>query len=130
MFKFYLDVYRSGLIIFCGVNVEIDFDINGSEAKYAFREFDNGRFKGRNPITRHPNILRAIIIGKKGWGLWVKSWTKGIVDWTFTKEEILQQFIDKKIVIPNSLMLEWDNLILKKKIERNEIYFNQLKKKL
>ena len=45
MFDFYLKIYRTGLITFCGVEVNINFDVNGSEGKYAFREYDNGRFK-------------------------------------------------------------------------------------
>lgn len=126
MFEFYLKVYRTGIITFCGDKITIDFDVNGSDAKFGFREFDNGRFKGINPITRHPNILKAIILGKKGWGLWVSQWSDGIVDWSFTKEEILKEFQIRDIIIPDSLMLEWDKLIKKKKEIRNEIYYNQL----
>ncbi len=127
MFEFYFKVYRSGLITFCGDIINIDFDINGSEGKFAFREYDNGRFRGMNPITRHPNILKSVITGKKGWGLWVSSWTEGIVDWTFTKEEILKEFNIRNIEIPDSLMLEWDKLIQKKKDIRNENYLKTLK---
>lgn len=128
MFEFYFKVYRSGLITFCGNIINIDFDINGSEAKFAFREYDNGRFKGMNPITRHPNILKSIIIGKKGWGLWVNSWSDGIVDWSFTKNEILEEFEIRNIKIPEPLMLEWDKLILRKKQIRNEQYLKELDK--
>ena len=128
MFEFYFKIYRSGLITFCGDIINIDFDINGSEGKYAFREYDNGRFKGMNPITRHSNILKSVIIGKKGWGLWISQWTEGIVDWTFTKEEILKEFEIRDIKIPESLMLEWDKLILKKKQIRNEQYLKELRK--
>ena len=127
MFDFYLQVYRSGLITFCGVDVPVDFDVNGSDGKFGFREYDNGRFKLTNPVTRHPNILRAVIIGKKGWGLWVSSWTDGIVEWTFTKEEILKEFSDRGIEIPESLMLEWDKLIQKRKEIRNENYLKQIR---
>jgi hypothetical protein len=128
MFDFYLKIYRTGLINFCGVEVNIDFDVNGSEGKYAFREYDNGRFKLTTPITRHPNILKGIIIGKKGWGLWVSQYTEGIVDWTFTKEEILKEFEIRDIDIPESLMLEWDKLIQKKKEIRNQKYLESLRK--
>ena len=68
------------------------------------------------------NILQSVIIGKKGWGLWVSQWTDGIVDWSFTKEEILKEFELRDIEIPESLMIEWDKLILKRKIIRNENY--------
>lgn len=127
MFDFYLKVYRTGLITFCGVDVKVDFDVNGSDGKFGFREYDNGRFKNMTPISRHSNILKGVIIGKKGWGLWVSQWTDGIVDWTFTKEEILQEFIERNIIIPESLMLEWDKLIQKKKQIRNEQYYNNYK---
>lgn len=127
MFNFYLKVYRTGLITFCGVGVEVDFDVNGSDGKFGFREYDNGRFKHMNPISRHPNILRGVIIGKKGWGLWCEQWSQGIVDWTFTKEEILEEFTSRGIEIPESLMLEWDKLIEKKKIKRNQEYLDKLK---
>ena len=127
MFNFYLKIYRSGLINFCGVGVEVDFDINGSDGKFSFREYDNGRFKQMNPISRHPNILRGVIIGKKGWGLWVETWSQGIVDWSFTKEEILEEFTSRGIEIPEPLMIEWDKLIERKKIKRNLDYLNTLK---
>ena len=127
MFNFYLSVYRSGLITFCGVGVEVDFDVNGSDGKFGFREYDNGRFKFKTPISKHPNILRGVIIGKKGWGLWVEQWSQGIVDWSFTKEEILEEFTKRNIEIPEPLMLEWDKLIERKRIKRNLEYLNSLK---
>ena len=122
MFEFYFKIYRSGLITFCGDIVKVDFDVNGSEGKFAFREYDNGRFKNMTPISKHPNILQSVIIGKKGWGLWVSQWTEGIMDWTFTKEEILEEFTKRNIEIPESLMLEWDKLIEKKRKIRNDNY--------
>jgi len=130
MFDFYLSVYRTGLITFCGVGVEVDFDVNGSDGKYGFREYDNGRFKLKTPISRHPNILRGVIIGKKGWGLWVETWSQGIVDWSFTKEELLLEFEKRNIVIPEPLMIEWDKLIERKKNKRNQDYFQIISKKL
>lgn len=126
MFEFYFKIYRSGIVTFCGDNVKVDFNIDGSDAKFAFREYDNGRFKNITPISRHPNILRAIIIGKKGWGLWVSQWTDGIIDWTFTKEDILQEFKNKNIEIPEPLMIEWDKLIDKRKYIRNINYLKSL----
>lgn len=123
MFNFYLNVYRSGIITFCGVDVTVDFDINGSEGKYAFREFDNGRFKGRNPITKHPNILRAVIIGKKGWGLLLSEWSNGIGSGLFTKYEFYELFESNNIEIPESLINEFNNLVCKKR----EFYENDQK---
>ena len=126
MFDFYLKVYRSGLITFCGVDVQVDFDVNGSDGKFGFREYDNGRFKNRTPVSRHPNVLRSVIIGKKGWGLWIEQWSQGIVEWSFTKDEILQEFIKRDITIPEPLMIEWDKLIERKKIKRNQKYLDSL----
>ena len=122
MFDFYLSVYRSGLITFCGVKVQVDFDVDGSDGKFGFRKYDNGRFKSKTPLSRHPNILRGVIIGKKGWGLWVEQWSQGITEWLFTKDEILQEFIERDINIPDPLMKEWDKLIHKKKMIRNDKY--------
>ncbi len=126
MFEFYFKIHRSGLINFCGDIVNIDFDVDGSDGKFAFREYDNGRFKNTIPISRHPNILKSVIIGKKGWGLWISQWTEGIVDWSFTKDEILEEFSKHNIEIPEPLMLEWDKLIEKKKYIRNINYLNSI----
>ena len=129
MFEFYLSVYRSGLITFCGVGVTVDFDVNGSDGKFGFREYDNGRFKHKTPVSRHSNILRGVIIGKKGWGLWVEQWSQGIVEWSFTKEEILEEFTKRGIEIPEPLMKEWDKLIERKRVKRNIDYYNSLQGK-
>jgi hypothetical protein len=126
MFEFYLKIYRSGLITFCGSIVVIDYEKDGSDAKFSFREYDNGRFKFINPKSRHPNVLKAVISGKKGWGLWVKQWTEGIIECSFTKEEILKEFESRGIEIPEPLMIEWDKLIIKMKQTRNENYLKQL----
>lgn len=117
MFEFFYKIHRTGLITFCGVNVEVDFDINGNDSKYTFREYDNGYYKFTNPITRHPNILKSVIIGKKGWGLWVKLWSEGIAEGTFTKYEILNEFKIRGIDIPESLMLEFENSIWKERLK-------------
>ena len=126
MFDFYLKVYRSGLITFCGGIVQVDFDVNGSDGKFGFREFDNGRFKNKIPTSRHPNILKSVIIGKKGWGLWVKEWTEGIVECSFTKKEFVEEFKSRGIEIPEPLMKEWDNLIERGKYQRNLKYLESL----
>ena len=128
MFHFYLKIYRSGLITFCGSIVVIDYEKDGSDGKFSFREYDNGRFKFINPKSRHPNLLKAVISGKKGWGLWVKTWSEGITEWTFTKEEILKEFEERGIEIPEPLMIEWDKLIDKMKNIRNKKYFDELEK--
>ena len=128
MFEFYFTIYRTGVINFCGSNFVVDYVKNGSDAKFSFREYDNGRFKFINPKSRHTNVLKAVISGKKGWGLWVGQWTEGIVDWTFTKEEILKEFESRGIEIPEPLMIEWDKLISKMKQTRNENYLIEFQK--
>ena len=63
-------------------------------------------------------------MGKKSWGLWSNTWAEGIVDWSFTKEEILNEFSSKNITIPNSLLIDFENKILKLKVKRNEEFLN------
>jgi RIO-like serine/threonine protein kinase len=62
----------------------------------------------------HPNILKGVIMGKKSWGLWLQQWTDGIVEGSFTEREILNEFTSKGIKIPEPLMIDWDNVIIKK----------------
>ena len=57
--------------------------------------------------------------------MWVQEWTDGIVDWTFTKEEILSQF--DGIEIPESFMNDFENVLHKKKMIRNQKYLESLK---
>lgn len=45
-----------------------------------------------------------VIEGKKGWGLWVKEWSEGIAEGTFTKFEILNEFKSKQINVPKPFM--------------------------
>jgi hypothetical protein len=104
--------------------VPVDFDINSHEGKETFRRYDNGQFKDKstgaplNPITRHPNIVKGVITGKKSWGLHVKMWSEGIGEWCFTKDEIVQTFTDKGIKIPDSLLKDFENHIIKQKQKR------------
>ena len=79
--------------------------------------------------TRHPNILRAAIHGKKSWGLWVDTWSDGIVDWTFTEDEILEGFKKRDIEIPEPLLRDFRNRIEKKKRIRNLKLFELMKSK-
>ena len=120
MFSFFFQSTRRELISFCGSDVEnknkIVFDPNGDEAKFCFRKIENGQYKkGEEIRTRHPNILKSVLTGKSGWGLWRDQWSDGIVENSFTKEEILREFIDNKIEIPLPLLKEFDDFIEKKK---------------
>jgi len=126
MFDFFLSSYRKGILTFCGSGVNIDFDINSDDGKFVFKSFENGVFKMKTPISRHPNIVRGVIIGKKSWGLWIEQFSQGIVDWTFTQEEIIEEFTKLDITIPEPLMNEWNKLIEKEKRKRNEDYLSLL----
>lgn len=130
MFTFFLQGYRSGMISFCGSIVETEFDVNGDEGKFCFRKLENGEYgPGEIPISRHSNILKGVITGKKGWGLWVDQWSDGICDWTFTEEEILGEFQKRNIQIPEPLLKDFRNRINKKKRIRNQNYFEMLNNK-
>ncbi len=110
-------MYRTKLITFCGSEVKVEFDVNGRDGKNCFNDYENGVFKFKETIvTRHPNILKGVITSKKGWGLWVKEWSSGISDGLFSKDEILNEFEIRNIKLPDFLILEFDNLIEKKKM--------------
>ena len=106
--------YRSDILTFCGSPVDIDFDVNDVEGKMAFRKYDNGQYQGKKIITRHPNIVKGVITGKKSWGLWVDQWSEGIVEGSFSKREILEEFEKHNIIIPESLLNDFNNRIINK----------------
>jgi hypothetical protein len=120
MFTFFLQSYRKGLLTFCGSIVKVEFDVNESEGKNTFRKYDNGQYQlGKPIISRHPNIVKAVIVGKKSWGLWVDQWSDGIVEGTFFQREIEQEFEDKGITIPLSLLKDFDNRIYRKRLKKH-----------
>ena len=128
MFFFFFQINRKGLITFCGTDTKVIYDQNGTDCKEGFRLYEDGYFKGGKPITsRHPNILKTVLIGKKGWGLWVQEWTNGIVEWSFTKEEILGEFEKLNIEIPEPLLKDFENVLERKKKKRSLTYMEQLK---
>jgi len=89
--------------------------VNEIEGKNVFRKYDNGNYKDNIVIkTRHPNIVRSVIIGKKSWGLWVNEWSDGIVEGSFSKREILEEFSKNGIIIPESLLNDFNNRIYRK----------------
>ncbi len=120
IFTFFYKSYRVGILDFCGVDVLVIKNINSQEAKFCFRKFDNGEYT-KNEVyctgipTKHPNLLKAIITGKKAWGLFLNEWSSGIAERNFTLNEIVAEFSKYNIVIPDSLMLDFNNRIRKKK---------------
>lgn len=128
MFTFFLRSYRSGVLDFSGSIVEVEFEQDGDEGKFCFRKTENGEIKRNEVIkTRHPNIVFAVVTGKRSWGLWVDQWSDGIVDWTFTEEEILGEFRKRGIQIPEPLLKDFRNRVNKKKRIRNQKLFEMLK---
>jgi hypothetical protein len=122
MFNFFLKGYRSGLLSFCGSKVDVKYNPLSEDGKFSFRMFDNGQFKYKDIETLHPNILKGVITGKKAWGLWKSEFAMGIAECNFTKDEIVSEFTDKGIKIPDVFMKEFDNEILRFKIKRYEEY--------
>jgi hypothetical protein len=86
--------------------------------------FDNGLFKNTKISSRHPNIVRSVIIGKKSWGLQLNEWADGIVEGSFTKQEILNDFKILDIQIPESLMVDFENRIYEKMKKKVATYQN------
>lgn len=122
MFNFFLKGYRSGILSFCGSNVDVIYNPHSEDGKFSFRMFDNGQFKLKQIESIHPNILKGVITGKKGWGLWKTEFAMGIAECNFTKDEILIQFEENGIKIPDVFMKELDNEIERFKIKRYEEY--------
>ena len=119
--KFFYLSNRCGILDFCGVQVNTHLDWNGGCARLSFLDYNNGLFRGLESIpTRHPNILKSVIVGKKSWGLWLNEWSEGIAQWLFTLDEILQQFEDNHIKIPENLLLDFKNRIQKKRYGCNQ----------
>ena len=129
MFEFFLKSYRSGLLTFCGSKVDVEFDSNGNEGKYCFRQYENGEMKTGNLKSRHPNILKGLVIGKKSFGLWVDQYTDGINEWTFTKDEILGEFHKRNIKIPEPFLRDFNNVLERKRLKRIEEEIERLKNK-
>jgi hypothetical protein len=107
--------------------MEIEHDNQGLNAKECFRLYEDGYYKnGKNKIlTRHPNILYSVLTGKKGFGLWIDQWSDGIIDWTFTYDEIINEFTIRDIEIPESLLKDFNNRIDKKWRNRNLKYLEE-----
>lgn len=109
-------MYRTGIITFCGSSVNVELDVNSVDGKTCFNDYENGVFKFKETMkTRHPNIVKGVITSKKGWGLWVKEWSSGIGEGLFSREEILQEFEQRKIELPESFLKELDDSIRRKK---------------
>lgn len=121
MFNFFLKSYRKDILTFPGTIIpKIVFDINSPDSMLCFKKYDNGEYnnliKNDIPIpTRHPNILKCIITSKKSFGLHVKMWSEGISEGTFSLNEILLEFSNNDIELPESFKKDLENTIFKMK---------------
>ena len=80
-----------------------------NNGEYSKDEIHDGIF------TKHPNLLKSYIIGKKSWGLWLNQWAEGVSQWLFTRDEIFNQFAEHNINIPESFQIDFDNRVRKLK---------------
>jgi hypothetical protein len=117
-----LKCYRVGLLNFCGDIVTVESDSTEISCKEGFRLYDDGFYRGGKVIkSRHSNILKGVIIGKKSWGLWLNEWTDGISEGLFTTKEILGEFTERGITIPESFLADFYNRLYKKIELRSKI---------
>ena len=126
MFWFFLKSYRKGILTFSGSVLKVH---KGEEdSKLCFQKYENGEYKTKTISSRQSNVLFCVITAKKSWGLFLNEWTDGIVDCLFTREEILGEFEENGIIIPEPLLKDFENTILRKKKKRNEKYLESWKK--
>lgn len=104
---------RTGLITFCGSKIDIEFDPSYPDALQCLKNYENGLYKNKPIKTCNPNLLKCVLTGKKGWGLWVKLWSEGIREGSFTKFEILEEFDKRNIKIPPQFLKEFENRLEK-----------------
>ena len=122
IFNFFLQSYKKGILTFCGINVDVQFDINSYEAKEVFKRYENGLYPiTEKIISKHSNIVKGVIIGKKSWGLFLNEWADGIAECSFTKKEILNEFDKLNIKIPKQLLKDFENRIAQKYRKRYEL---------
>lgn len=108
---------RTGILDFCGTEIRTRSNNTHKCVRLSVISFDNGEYS-KDEVhegiqTRHSNLLRCYIIGKKSWGLWLNQWAEGVSEWLFTKDEIFKQFEDNGITVPKCLMLDFDNRVRK-----------------
>jgi hypothetical protein len=61
--------------------------------------------------------------------LWKNEWSDGISEGLFTKKEILHQFEERNIKIPESLMQDFENTIYKKIMKRVNVFSQEFSPK-
>ena len=129
-FNFFLKCYRNGIMTFPGDIVDVTHDVNAVCAKEGFRLYDDGYFKIREIKSRHNNILKAVIIAKKSFGMHVDMWSDGIAECLFTFDELMETFYEKNIIVPESFVQDFKNRIQKKKMLYWEKVCEEIEKSL
>ena len=114
---------------FCGSEIFVEKELGGNDGKFCFRQFESGEINIHNLRSKHPNVFKSVIIGKKSWGLNLEQWSNGINEWCFTKEDILNEFEKNNIKIPKPLLKEFNNIIERKRLKRIEEEILRLSKK-
>lgn len=115
-FNLYLALNRSGVIMFCGSKTEVTYSKSGPSAKKVFMLYENGNYKNGKPVeTKHPNLVKAVLVAKKGWGLWVDEWSSGIAEGLFTKQEIMDFFGNSGVLLSDAFQKELNDSIRRKK---------------
>lgn len=116
-FRFFFLLSRRGLIDFCGERIAIEkTNDRKMTARHCFKLYEDGRYgMGKTIQCCQPNIMRHVMMGKKGWGLWRGQWSEGVGHRLFRKEDIMEEFEKRSIVIPDCFMKEFDNAIEKEK---------------
>jgi len=123
MFLFFLKSYRSGILDFCGSNVVTKLNLNKEDSRICFVKFNNGEYPKEEFLntgieTKHPNILKGVIVGKKSWGLWLNEWSKGISEGLFRLKDIIEEFDNQEIIIPEKLLDDFKNKIWDNKYKK------------
>jgi len=104
-FKFYFK--NRQVFDFCGTlnaTHQPIFDINGVDGKEAFFSIENN---GKNKPTKHPNLLRALLLSKASVNFNIKMWAEGRADGTLPKIEMPS--LQKEFDLPDWVLTAVEN---------------------
>lgn len=121
--RFYLKFYRN-VSDFAGVNIVINYDKKGEDALTVFKEYENGLYKIKPIITKHPNLLKSLIGGKKAWGLQLNQWAEGVSQSLFSPKDILDGV---NIHIPTSFLGDFYTRCYQYSLKQDSTFFLNLK---
>jgi hypothetical protein len=128
IYNFYLEGYSKGLFDFCGTNVKTVYNSIASNSMICFKKYEQGEYSKETIYQTgiqcsQSDELRKVILGKKGFGLVKELYCSGIAEWSFTEEEILNEFKIRNINIPEPFLLDFRKTWRKK---RDEIIFKNI----